>query len=1173
MNLSRVITGELLTEAIEEASGIQANTRTGQGTFSEHDNERIELQLDSLSEDQSPNENEDNVGSEVVLMREIARSEEEQAHNETDTGAQGAALSSTASAIPNSPPEIEHQGVLPTASLNTFLIGNYSFVDNDTIKICGMKFRVNFKNLDEEAFRTICAPQIPYRIARPGQSSTNRIVKYGYDRRLPLIVCMAEEDKIFIVDGESRRAEFCKGLDSKELRIRGDRRSSRLFGGIRIEPQIPVVFLNNRITTRMERLAISVALNTATRLDQPLQLGDVVVSLGSFIKANYLTNGHELDLTELLSMVDQITTDIMGVQLLDQFMETNKEHSDIAKRWTLQNTSEDITTPDQIRLMNKFEDYKLYLKCAVGFLNCPAAYKLVFADSGDAPLLPNRFESQWTLSLFSHDKFISLDDDGKVLLLACLAMRQRLWGTAGVPFTTFQQTLTLIGLRSEIYKAASAAMNKEKLGKKQVLNNVFEKALLINHLDKEVREEPYVKSIFFFMVSWKPNVRRFSTRAIIKEVSKDISSWPSKRNWRSTECKDISMLTDIWSVISRDMHAAKKTSARRSSGRVRNSRVSTTDEDLSRNVVTSLDNNETFGKLINMGNEMGIEKAVKQFAKRATKRSGYQQQPQAMDRNEAEENRSSMEIEDPKVPLTQVVKWWFRDNKHKETRDIDSEGMESVPSDANEDYPLEYCTSLTTEEVEQVSQLVKSLSHSESVSKNLPKVFPKDGIWSHILPEHEVQEVREEYRDYVNYAMMEIEGVKIPDESDEASKEICGNVLFQCYKKICQEKLKSQGFLYFPNFYQEDGEVFVDKYLDHYRDQFDEKEIRRPWTSVKTGGEYDANGRYLMEFDSDTFSDLLLDEHLCHAKLHVEVKCGMVLDHVLGEKVMNVDKLGSHPVMHGENNNGAAPLYLHEIGRYGDSKRRRKFPDNPSYHLLITGKTGFRLRIRENSHFRNPLPWRNRNQLSKKFTKLMIPVRPYSMLLVHGNLLFNFPSSALDDKMFGTRTSACIRMMVHDQDYDDEEDDSYEAHSSDTESDSNKSAECDEDEVRRLKESTGMGMKKPKPGREGRKATKNISSSSSSEDEKSNSNETSSSDSSSDMEQSSPRNRSTGRKGLHLLRKTPESQAKLLDKIKPGKGNKRVEEKATIKRRNSRLEVRKGERGSSPAKKRPRKGS
>ena len=1204
MNLSRDIAGELVKKTIEDAiAPHEERNKRGTDVATELVKQTVETAM--ADERDSPQPSDDDGGVEnVMLLREMLASdspsnvsddrrhkvpEETQSEVVGERNVEGSQLvaalrvpqSSTTPTVAQSTAEqrAPHSGTAPASNsrritrstrLNTLLIGHFSFIHNERITICGMKFNVKFKNVDEQEFRSISAPQIPYRVSRQGQSAINRIVRNGYDPRLPLIVSSDHLDNLFIVDGESRRLSILEGLDSGKLRIDKGRRSSSLYEGIRTEPAIPVIFLGNTTTTRMERLAISVALNTATRMDQPLQLGDVVVSLGSFIRGRYFTNGTEIEQSKLISMVDKITSDIMSLELLNQFMESNTEHKDIAKRWTLRNTPEDIRTEAQVSYMNKWEDCKIYVKCAVGFINCPFAYKIVFAEPS-SPVVTSRFDSQWTLSLFSHKKFVSLTDDGKVLILACLALRQRTCGTPGVPFTSFEHALTLIDLLVEIYRTAFHGMNRTKLGKREIPNNVFERAILINHPDDHVRQEPYIKSIFFFMINWRPNARRFSKTAILKEVANDLVGWPSKRNWRSTEMKEISIYPDIWSVISRNMHAVKRASSgkKKSSGRSRKSTSNPNhkNDGLTQNVVKRLENDDTFDKLLDMGQRMGIEKAVKRFTKGTSKRSEDQQQAGNGDNDSPEEDGSSMDMEEPNVPLTEVVRL-FRKREHKRAIKDDNNDTKAGPSNGMNGSPLEFHTALSREDVQKVSEMMKSVEETEMVCKNLPRVLPEDGIWCRSISETKVEQLRDEYRRYTVYAMKEVEGIGVPDGTDESSKELCETLLSQCYEKLCKEKLHSQGYVYFPEYFKNDSEDYIDTYMDYYDGKFDEKKIRRPWGVVKAGEEYEVKGRYYVYFDMRNFSDLVRNEKLRDAKLITEVKLGIVLDQILDDKDMKVDTLGSYPVMHGEENIGTVPIYLHETGRYSDSKRRKRYPGKPGYHLIVTGKNGFRIRLRENSKFHEHLPWENRLQLSKRFTKGMINVEPHSALLVHGSMLFNFPSSNLDQNMYERKTSGCIRMVLYDVEYDDDEGEGYAAQPTSSDSDSDPSAVVDRDEIRSLKESSSEYE------------------SSDSNDNNSSSDEASSSSSDDDVRR---RRSATGRKGLHVLRKTPEALAKLRqDVTKESRGSPGSRKDSTkgktapapknmgksIKRRNSQLQnTRKSDGNSSRGKKKPRKGT
>lgn len=1117
-------------------------------------------------------------------------------------------------------PSNERRRSLRHSHLSNFLIGNFSFMHNRTIKICGMKFEVKFKNVDEEQFKCIRGPQIPYRTHQREGKHFSRVVKHGYDRRVPLIVCQYEGQQSFIVDGESRYNDISDGLNSGNLKIRPECKSSEIVDGVRMERPIPVITLNGRTTTRMERLAISVALNTSVRLDQPLKLGDVIVSLGSFIQAKYFGNGNDLELSKLLPLIDKMTTDTMDLQLLDQFLQTNTEHKDVAPLWTLENTPDDIRTAPQLALMNKYEHYKVYIRCALAFITCPNSYNMVFS-SANQERVTNRSDSQWSLRLFSSTKFISLEDDRKIFILICLAVRQRMWGTAGVPFTTFKHTVMLIDLLNEIFKTASRSVNQEKLGKTNVPDDVFRTALLPNHEDEIVRQEPYIKSIFFFMVNWKENIRRFSKKAILKEVERDLGSWPTKRTWRKTETKAIEMETELWTIINRSMYAVKQANAgRKKSARVRkgtnkntnkNSNKNgnkTNEETLSRNVVKSLENENGFKKLLDMGNELGIEKAVKQFSKTVRIHDNDQEEAVSGDEYEDDNQPSSMEVNDVKVPLTNVVKW-LTEVKDKKSKNIQSpspsesedDSQESKTVSPNHEDAFVFQTALSREEVDKVSQVVKSQlieslpkNSKNLVCSNLPEVFEEDGIWSHAMSDKKVEELRTQYEKYTVYGM-KLEGIGIPKDTDDATRTLVNKVMHASYKKICQEKLRSQGYVNFLNYFENQSEE-LDTYMEYYKGKFDESNLQRPWSSIKAGIRNNVSGRYMVDFDRRNYSDLFLDEALYDSKLTVEVKIGMMLEHLLDDKAMKVDKRGSYPMVIGEKNDEVIPIYLHELGRYSDSHRRRKLPGKPSYQIFVTGKERFTVRLYKHSQFRNLLPWKDRENLStERFTRITLRMAANSVLLVDGKMLFSYLPSEDQERRYKKKSMACIRMFVYDEEYDEDEDDNYVAPADRSESDSDPDASIDALEAVYLSEEESMTPKKLSAIRkaineESESDDDEESSDESSNDEESSSENKSDEDSSGEESESSSdkdeQERPTkGRKGLKLLRKTPEEVTKLQkqisrknektkeDKSKSTGGEERTETKS-LKRRNSRLQTSKNttERKDSAPKKKARNG-
>lgn len=931
--------------------------------------------------------------------------------------------------------------------VNSLLIGSFSFVHNETIKICGMEFDVTFKKTDEEEFRSIQRPQIPYRSKQREEGRRfNRIWKHGFDRRVPLIICSDELENLFIVDGEARHHDILEALDSGKLKIFKDIRFGRRLAGLRMEPPIPVILLRRRSTTRMERLAISVALNTATRLDQPLGLGDVIISLGSFIEGKYFPNGKKVELDDAIPLIDQITSDTIGLQLLNQFLESNTDDKEIAKKWTLQTAPDNITTESQLDAMNTFERYKVYVRCAVGFLSCPTAYNIAFCNL-DMEADNCRFDAMWNLRLFSQKRFIALEDEEKTFILFCLAARQRMWGKPGIPFTTFEHTVFLIDLLGEIYKTASRAVNKDKLGKRNVPEGVFKSAMLVNHLDEAVRDQPYIKSIFFFVVNWKQNTRKFSKRSILKEVSEDLRDWPTKRNWRRTEMKVIEWDTDFCSPISRVMHATTKSRVgTRTSTRTKKTAVKAVkgreDEDLSRNVVTSLNNHNTFEKLLDMGDEMGIAKAVKRFTKKTGRTKADSQHLHSGDEYEDEEDGSSGsgEIEELKVPLTLAMKW---------ARRMKNDGRKTVevgePStSATRKNPVEFRTSFSMPEVDSAARAMKSFVSKGNGYKNALKCFADESMWSACASKDEVEKLRIQYHDYAVFAM-EVDGIDVPQETIGNSRTLYRDLLLRFYKKLTIERLYSQGFVCFNEYFRDESEETLDVYMDHYENLFNMENIKPPWKLVPPR---DCNvGRYHVEFDEMSTMELGLDEKIFNSKLRTELKLGILLEDIIQDDYIKFDKLGSYPIVHEVSNEGTTPMYLHEIGRYAHSELRSKFPTKPGYQLFITGRSRFTVIVWKHSQFHDHIPWDNRAQMSKRFKKVLIHLKPYSALLISGRMLFSFMSSTAEEEKFEVKRTSAIRMMLYDEDYDDDEDGNYIVPESHNESDSEPNATLEDDEL------------------------------------------------------------------------------------------------------------------------------
>lgn len=987
-----------------------------------------------------------------------------------------------------------------------------------------MEFDVTFRTMDEQEFRSIKSPQIPYRIKqREEERRLNRIWEKGYDRRVPLIVCSDELQNTFIVDGESRQHDILQALDAGKLQVFGDIRYGRRLAGMRIEPPIPVIVLETRSTTRMERLAISVALNTATRLDQPLELGDLIISLGSFIETKYFPNGEKIVLNEAIRLVDQVTRDTISFQLLNQFLQSNKDHKEIATRWTLQTSPENITTESEVDAMNTFEEYKVYVRCAVGFMSCATAYNIAFFNV-DAEIDQCRFDAQWNLRLFSHKRFIPLEDEEKTFILLCLATRQRMWGTRGIPFTTFDQTIFLIDLLHEIYKIASSTINKDKLGKRNVPKDAFKNAILVNHPDEDVREQPYIQSIFCFMVNWKQNIRKFSKRSILKEVSKDLGNWPSKRNWRTAETKDIEWATDLCNPINRGMHAAtqgKGGSRRPNSSRKRSDKNTRTEEqEFSKSVVTSLDNQNTLEKLLDMGDAIGIQKAVKKFTKNVVRKETGQQSSNSGDEYEVEgdEASGSAEVEELRVPLTMAVKWAQRiKNDGRRSTDRVAEHRKSA-SPINEN-SVEHQTTLPMLEVDRVSKVMKSLVSQESGYQNALAVLDKDSIWASCISKDETEQLKIQYQNYAVFAM-EVDGTDFAKQTiGTTSRTLYQDLLFKFHKTLTVERMRSQGFVCFNEYFKDEFEDILDVYMDHYENLFDENNVKPPWKLVPS--KYGDVGRYYVEFDEMSIMDSILDENICSSKLRTEIKLGMILQDIIQDKSMKFDKLGSYPIRHEEDNKGTIPMYLHEIGRYGDSKLRSKFLTKPGYQLFVTGKSRFTVIVWRHSQFHEHIPWTNRAELCKRFKRIFIHLKPYSAVVISGRMLFSFMSSTVEEEKFGLKRTTAIRLVLYDDDYDDAEDVSYVVSDAQSESDSDPSAALEDDELIALTRTHG----------ESSSDEEQVSSSS---DEGSDSEQGENSGISADTDEEETSHPRFGRKGLTVLRKNQREVAKLRTEIEAG---------------------------------------
>ena len=120
-------------------------------------------------------------------------------------------------------------------------------------------------------------------------------------------------------------------------------------------------------------------------------------------------------------------------------------------------------------------------------------------------------------------------------------------------------------------------------------------------------------------------------------------------------------------------------------------------------------NESSFGELLNMGNEIDIQKAVKRLTKRARKISSEGDTPQleSEDEYEQDEDGSSncVDVEERQVPLAKVVEWfrnWNRGNNH-----VGSHSEQTTHGNDTSLRPYEFHTGFSKRDVEQVTRTIE----------------------------------------------------------------------------------------------------------------------------------------------------------------------------------------------------------------------------------------------------------------------------------------------------------------------------------------------------------------------------------------------------------------------------------------------------------------------------------
>lgn len=959
-------------------------------------------------------------------------------------------------------------------------IGTYIFTRDSEIQICGMKFIVKKRVLEERNFYLIKRPTLRYR-QNGDRLSSNVIFEQGFDRSQPILIALGEDSEQYIIDGDWRYNQINRCLSDGKMKINRDATHSEVVDGIRFEHPIPALYLLGQQTTKLQRLAISMTLNT-TAINQvhPLQMGDIILSLDAFIRSKY-EDITDISSSELLDRVDDISKNAMSLQLLHLFIENNSSHREFIQRWTLDNTSNRISSQNQVDLMNRYEQYKLYVASTVSFVNSPDAFSYVFGEkSKQVPR--TKFECQWTLRLFSDPKFAVMSDSRKTFLLLTLLARQVKWGTRSIPYTPITDVMTIIDLTEAIFSTARSCMNKRHLSKNTIEDVPIENAILPNHPDDIVKEGPYIRSILFFLTYWRAHSRKYSKSAILKEVKRDLTGWPSKRTWKAMETKQYTAEGDLMTVIEREMYSGNPSAP--STGRKRSRRTqggSSTKRrkqvDVSDRVLAALDDEDAFGNLIDMGQKFGVSRAVQTFTQQATQpaTSPQDQKNSISERIGPDQQDNAMEIDEtPMVPLatalTKAVEWFGKRKIHRKKfktksakqgtqQRIETESSyESSPhstesSESNIELAFERYSNLTPEETIKVADMLKE--NLEPITDNLPNVFDANDMWSHYITQEDLDGITTDYKAFA------VQDIKVDDplpdprpNESELNKLYANEIMAECYKKISAEKLQCNGYLYLRGFFNDTSSDWIDEYIEHFSSKFPvvEDEENEYWKSVLASLAVDKPGRYQMFNGEEVFSELAKNSSVLKSKMLVEVKMGMALAYVAKDFTLKMDSLGSHLIAGTEDFNGTTPIYNHEIGRHVNSSRCKNTDFTP-FQLIATGKHRMVIKVYRSSHFHSHLPWTNREDHAQRFEVQQIRMDSYSLLVIRGNMLHSFTPSR-DTSIWNETPWFALRWFACHKDYDERDDKDADLSSEDrgsSEEISDSDREDLEDELKGLK--------------------------------------------------------------------------------------------------------------------------
>lgn len=916
------------------------------------------------------------------------------------------------------------------SSFDVWRLGNYTFTETSEIAICGRRFNVERKSLNETEIHRINRPSLKYRQREGDQLSSTIIYEEGYDRNQPILLARGEGLEEYIIDGDWRYIQLVNGLKDGKMKISTSFDRSGFSNGVRTEPPIPALCLCGKVTTKEERLAISIALNTsAVSQMKPLELGDVILSLDAFIRSTY-QDVNEMTSSDLLEKVIQISSECMAVELLHVFIDNNTAHNDLIQKWTLENTSAQTSTQEEVNRMNILEAYMVYVKAAICFVNCPEAFSHAFGKKG-RELPRSSFECQWTLSLFTETRFIRLTDSRKTLLLLTLLSRQVKWGIPNIPYTSMSDVRNIIQLADDILNTARGCINKKVLRITRIQDIILQNAIITNHPDDSVKEGPYIRSILFFLTNWKSNSRKFSMQAILKEVEHDMKRWPRKRTWRSTESQEYTTESDLMTVIDREMYASE--SRKLSKGTKRNikaqkgnrtkKRKQRFEESVGQQVLTALEDENAFENLMDMGKKLGASRAVKTFTRRTV-------EPSNDESLHLGDSEGTVETdEQPMVPLSTVVEWFGKQKKRSRKKIASRESSsscEDLPefsesSDSERELAVERHSILTSEDTKKVAKILE-LDMDPIIDTLLP-IFKNNSMWAHYVTKNDIEGIE---LDFKLFAIQQMSSGgnpadKIEYHESRVDKDFCDDVLTECFKKISSQKLRADGFLSLPSFFHDTSSDWIEEYMNHFSKDFGEHgENSKYWKPIITSFKNEKEGRLQVFNDKEVFRDIVKNSSVLQSKILVEVKMGMALHYFTEDFNLNMDDLGSHFIAGTEKGEGSTPIYNHEIGRYFDSPRRKKTEFVP-FQLIATANSTVVVKVQINSHFHPVVPMTNREKHCDRFVWKLLLVRPFSLLIIRGNMLHSFLPSRLADE-FSEMPWFALRWFAYEEDYDDEDD-------------------------------------------------------------------------------------------------------------------------------------------------------